>query len=256
MGFIPCGFESHLAQIFMLQQQREKIILTADDFGKSERANRRILELARAGKLDRVSVISDGNFAPEEIEELKRTGVKLDIHFELIWQKRRRNLLTDYTLRQMAVFFVNYFWGDWPVPEHPRSGTESVSREWKDQIEKFRKIFGRRPDGINSHEHTHYFPPYFKIALKLAKEFEIPVVRFGKLGILGKVNGVSLILRNLRRWNRKNFLNSKLESSDYFASLDWTGSTAELLKNLSGGKVEIACHPEREDEYRMIMTNF
>ena len=25
--------------------------------------------------------------------------------------------------------------------------------------EKFKEIFGKNPDGINSHEHVHFFPP-------------------------------------------------------------------------------------------------
>ncbi|MDD5489879.1 MAG: ChbG/HpnK family deacetylase, partial [Candidatus Moranbacteria bacterium] len=110
------------------KELRNGIILTADDFGKSETANRNILLLARAGKIDRISIMADGNFSEEEIENLLSTGVELDIHFELIWQKRRRNILRDNTFRQGIVFLVNYLWGDWPVPEHPRSGTASVKR--------------------------------------------------------------------------------------------------------------------------------
>ena len=81
------------------------MIFTADDFGKSELANRNILRLAEAGKLDRVSVMIDGGFSEREIEKLLAADVKLDIHFELIWQKRRRNLLKDNTLRQGNCFF-------------------------------------------------------------------------------------------------------------------------------------------------------
>jgi predicted glycoside hydrolase/deacetylase ChbG (UPF0249 family) len=140
---------------------RKNLIITADDFGKSAKANENILNLAKAGKLDRVSVMIDGEISDDEVNELLALNLKLDIHLELIWQKRRRNLLEDNTLRQGIVFLVNYLRGDWPVPENPRSGARSVRREWKAQIEKFRKIFGRTPDGISSHEHTHYFPVYF-----------------------------------------------------------------------------------------------
>jgi predicted glycoside hydrolase/deacetylase ChbG (UPF0249 family) len=241
----------------MLEKKiRENIILAADDFGKSEKANRNILELAKAGKLDRVSVMADGVFLPREIEELKNVGVKLDIHFELIWQKRRRNLLGDKALRQMAVFFLNYVWGDWHVPENPRSGKKSVSKEWGKQIEKFRKIFGRVPDGISSHEHTHFFPPYFGIAINLAEHFNIPLVRFGKKGFLGNGDAKQLILGVLRQVNCRNFFNSKLNSADYFSSLDWIGDVGCFLKNPLEGEVEIACHPERDGELEIIKNYF
>jgi len=235
---------------------RKNIILTADDFGKSEKANENILKLAKAGKLDRVSVMIDGDISSEEVRELIAADVKLDIHFELIWQKRRRNLLQDNTLRQGAVFLLNYLWGDWPVPEHPRSGASSVSREWNGQIEKFKKIFGRTPDGISSHEHTHFFPAYFRITVSLAKRHGILFVRFGIKGFLGEKNCVYLILSAMRQIDRRKFFNSKLTSSEYFSSLDWLIGIDKFLKNHSEEKIEIACHPERPEEFELIKKYF
>lgn len=231
---------------------RKNLIISADDFGKSETANRNILKLAEAGNLDRISVMVEGDISEKEIEKLCAANVKLDIHFELIWQKRRRNLLRDNTLRQGIVFLVNYLWGDWPVPAHPRSGAAEVKREWEGQIEKFRRIFGRTPDGISSHEHTHYFPAYFKIALELAKKYDIPFIRFGKKGLLGGQNSVRLILKITRWLNKKKFFRSKLSSSDYFAVLDWIKNFDEFLKNLPEGITEISCHPEREEEFELL----
>ena len=240
----------------MLEENRKKIILTADDFGKSEIANENILKLVKAGKLDRVSVMIDGDFSTREIEELSAANLKLDIHFELIWQKRRRNLLRDHTARQCIVFLVNYIWGDWPAPEHPRSGARAVNQEWNEQIEKFKKIFGRRPDGISSHEHVHYFPAYFTVALKLANQYEIPYIRFGENGFVGKRNSVYLILKKMRWLNKKKFFGSKISSSDYFVSIDWIENIEKFLKNLPEGKMEIACHPERNDEFEIIERYF
>ena len=231
------------------------MIISADDFGKSESANKNILRLAETGKLDRISVMIEGDFEEKDIEKIMAAGVKLDIHFELIWQKRRRNLLWDNTLRQGIVFLVNYLWGDWPVPAHPRSGVVSVSQEWKGQIEKFRRIFGRTPDGISSHEHVHYFPAYFSIALELADRYKIPFVRFGKKGFVGERNSVYLILKVMRWLNKKKFSHSKISSSDYFASLDWIGNIQDFLRKIPNGNVEIACHPERKEEYNFI-NNF
>lgn len=240
----------------MKNKHQNNLVLTADDFGKSEKANQNILKLAKLGKLNRISVMIDGDFSSKEIGELKIANVKLDIHFELIWQKRRRNLLRDHTLRQGIVFLVNYIWGDWPVPSNPSSSAKSVRQEWKSQIEKFKEIFGRIPDGISSHEHTHYFPAYFEIALNLARHFEIPFVRFGKKGFVGKRNSVNFLL-NIMRWlNKRKFLRSKISSSDFFVSLDWIGDVNDFSKNIPEGKTEIACHPEREEEFDFIDKYF
>lgn len=266
MGAIPCGFESHPGHDLMFQEKRQpkadppradkNLILTADDFGKNDLANRNILRLAKLGKLDRVSVMADGVFAPGEIEDLVATEVKIDIHFELIWQKRRRNLLSDKALRQVVVFFVNYIYGDWPVPENPRSGRRSVKKEWAQQIEKFREVFGRVPDGISSHEHSHYFPAYFGTAVDLARHFDIPFIRFGENGFLGKGNPKKMILGILRWIDSKKFFKSKLDSADYFTSLDWIDNLEKFSEDVPDGKTEIACHPEREEELELIEKYF
>jgi predicted glycoside hydrolase/deacetylase ChbG (UPF0249 family) len=242
--------------LFMFHEKRKNFIITADDFGKNELANRNILKLAKSGKLDRVSVMADGVFAPGEIEDLVATGVKIDVHFELVWQKRRRNLLSDKALRQVAVFFANFVWGDWPVPENPRSGRKSVKKEWARQIEKFREIFGRVPDGISSHEHTHYFPVYFSIALDLANHFDIPFIRFGKKGFSGKGSSKKMILGVLRQIDSRKFFKSKMDSADYFTSLDWIDGLEKFSGDIPEGKTEMACHPERKEEFELIEKYF
>jgi chitin disaccharide deacetylase len=231
----------------MFDETRKKIILAADDFGKSEKANRNILALAKVGKLDRVSVMVDGNFASGEIEELAKTDVALDIHFELSWQKKRREKLEDNTIRQGFVFLKNHF---------QSSQRKKIKNDWKAQIEKFYDLIGQYPDGINSHEYVHLFPSYFKIALGFAAEFDISFVRFAKLGLLGKNNLAKLVLKNLCRWDKEYFFASGLDSSDFFVSLDWLRDVGVFLKNIPDGKTEMACHPEREDEFELIDKYF
>jgi len=234
----------------MFHEKKQNIILTADDFGKSELANRNILALAKLGKLDRVSVMANGDFAPEEIEELVKTDVALDIHFELAWQKKRRIILKASAVKRGANFLVNYF----------RPGSEYAAKnvydEYETQIEKFRKLFGRLPVGINSHEYVHYFPSYFRVALRLAKKFDIPYIRFAAKGVLREKNIVGLTLMSLRWLDEKNFREAGLKSSDYFISLDWIENMNHFLKNIPEGKIEIACHPEREDEFELIDKYF
>jgi chitin disaccharide deacetylase len=227
----------------MFYKKNKNLILSADDFGKSEMANRNILRLAEAEKLDRVSVMADGNFNDEEISRIKKTGVKKDIHLELAWQKKRRDKIKDNTTRQGIIFLVNHFGS---------SRRKKIGEDWAIQIKKFHEIFGQYPDGINSHEYVHLFPAYFKIALDLGKKFNIPYIRFAKRDLLGGKNMARTILNNLRRWNKKNFSASRLESSDYFVSFDWMKNLDEHLKNFPEGKTEIACHPEREEEFDII----
>ena len=66
----------------------------------------------------------------------------------------------------------------------------------------------------------------------------------------------NLVLNNLRKWNKKYFLEAKLDSSDHFVSLDWIANFDKFFRHIPEGKIEIACHPEREEEFELIDKYF
>ena len=47
--------------------------------------------------------------------------------------------------------------------------------EWKAQIDKFIQLTGHKPTHLDSHHHVHLLPGNIDIALKLAKEYDIPL---------------------------------------------------------------------------------
>ena len=251
------------------------VIFSADDFGQSALANKNILRLVRAGKIQRVSVMAEGKFTKEEVKELLHSKVKLDVHLTLPlttgnwelaignWGQEKRNettnhpsyqpstinppspvtndqLLVTNTISRLFNFFRLYFSG------HIRSRKIIIS--WSSQIEKFQKIFGSWPDGLNSHENTHFFPPYFKIALKLCQKYKIRHLRFGSKGILTSQNLIGWILKVLNNINRKSFTSYQLlvTSYSFLTSSDWIKDKNKFLKNLPAGTVEIVLHPERK----------
>jgi predicted glycoside hydrolase/deacetylase ChbG (UPF0249 family) len=233
----------------MLSKKRQKLIITADDFGKSETANRNILRLAEAGKLDRVSVMSNGIFGPGEIERIKKTGVKLDIHLDLADVPRKERRLKKGVLGRGIIFLLKHI----ASPGHRK---EKVRKRWTSQIEKFRDIFGRRPDGMNSHQHIHLFGRYFFASLGLAGECGIPYFRFAKKDFLGTKTNIRRITRVIWKKDKEKFAKINFERPDYFVSLDWVENFDEFLKNLPDGVTEIACHPERKEEFDLINKYF
>ncbi|KKQ80371.1 MAG: hypothetical protein UT03_C0026G0009, partial [Candidatus Moranbacteria bacterium GW2011_GWD2_38_7] len=52
------------------ESHRERLLIAADDFGISSRANRNILYLVSLGKINRVGVMTRGIISPREIEQL------------------------------------------------------------------------------------------------------------------------------------------------------------------------------------------
>jgi predicted glycoside hydrolase/deacetylase ChbG (UPF0249 family) len=228
-------------------ETRCQISVSADDFGQSPKVNANILELLSLRKLQRVSVMIDGNFSPEEIRLLINSQAKLDLHLDLFsllagnqaWRK------TTGALNRLLVFFKDYFSG--------RISVLKVAKNWTQQLEKFHMTFGKYPDGLNSHEHIHFFSPYFKLTLALAKKFKITYLRFGKKDFVKITNVISFIIFCLKKINHQHFKDSGLISSDFLVSLDWLKENSwEKLNNLPGETIELIVHPEREAELFLI----
>ena len=47
--------------------------------------------------------------------------------------------------------------------------------EWKTQIDKFIQLTSKKPTHLDSHHHVHLLPGNIDIALKLAKEYDLPL---------------------------------------------------------------------------------
>lgn len=226
---------------------RKNIVVSADDFGLSARANRNILYLVSLGKIDRVAVMADGFITENEIRELVRSGVKLDIHLAL-----RPSFADGKDGRSIAARIFNFL-KDYLLGEYR---TDEVSRGWKRQIEKFHALFGKYPDGINSHEHVHFFPPFFKLAIRLQEEYPIPYLRFGNESVRTQKNKTGFVLALLRKMDLGRFRASSFASSDHLASLDWITDLEAFLDNLGSGSTEIVCHPHRAEEFVLLKKNF
>lgn len=222
-----------------------KTIVSADDFGKNSSTNKNILELLSLKKLHRISVMINGTFSAEEVRLLLDSSVKLDLHLNFF------NLLKSgphskeevSILGRLLAFSKNYLLGKIKV--------SAVKKDWTAQLEKFHAIFGKYPDGLNSHEHVHFFPPYFKVISNLAQKSKIAYVRFGKKDFLQADNFVSLVIFGLKKINRRHFLAAGLDSADFLISLDWL---KEEIKNLPAGEIELIIHPEITAELEFIKT--
>jgi predicted glycoside hydrolase/deacetylase ChbG (UPF0249 family) len=220
------------------------ISFSADDFGKSDLANKNILNLVRQGKIQRVSVMVNRKISKEEISKLLKSKVRQDIHLELPQGNK------EYTGAFIRSFL---FIGRLIIG---KNSAKQVANSWEHQVEKFISIFNQPPSGLNSHEHVHFFPPYFKIALRLCEKYKIEYIRFGEKGVILNGNSVSWILKILNQLNKKYFLSHKLriKSCDYLISLDWLKNLDSLLKpeNDYKNSIELVCHPEREEEYKIL----
>jgi len=224
---------------------REKFVVTADDYGIRQTAEP-ILRLVHEGKIDRVAVmihyVSSG-----QAKALQDTGIKIDLHLELIDILKSGDKIYDNVPKRSLNFAIRYGLG--------MVTKNKVRREWESQIKRFQEVFGRLPDGLDSHEHIHYFPSFLKVCVELAEEYDIPFVRFGKKGLLPHLhNSLSgKILNFFWKQTQSFFSETNRVTTDYVVSLDWFSDFNTFLKHLPEGTIELAVHPEREEDYRTIL---
>ena len=155
-----------------------------------------------------------------------------------------------------------------------------IEEEFRAQIERVinKRI---RLDHINSHIHIHMFPRIFKIVIKLAKEYNIPAVRFSNeklmFGIFKKYYPLIphnlkeifqhfndfkkiLFLKILANFNRKCLKKSGLHTADYFFGAFLMGQMrsrqyVKIFNIVGDGYTEIVCHPGYIDDEIIAMND-
>lgn len=219
-------------------------VISADDLGKSQKANENILTLAEEGKIERVAIAANGIFDSAELSRLRSiTTLKLDIHLNLA-KDFASETETKGIIKRTIPFALKYLSG--------KTSARQALTLWQDQIEAFKEKFNKLPDGVNSHEHIHFFPPYFKTVLELTDKYGIKYLRFGKQGVIQTQCRISQIIGINWKLNKNRFINSSLESSDFLIGLDWIADFESFTKNHPSGKIEIVTHPERDAEFALL----
>lgn len=227
---------------------RERFIITADDYGIRQTAEP-ILRLVHEGKVDRVAVLIH-YVSHDQAAALLASGAKIDLHLELIGVLKSGDKVRESALYRGVNFCMRYITGLLSVKQ--------VEREWRDQIRRFEELFGRLPDGLNSHEHLHFFPAFSRVFISLAKEYRVAYVRFSKRGML-MAEDFTLIGKVLATlWKRTQHLYQKMPfaTSDYLVSLDWLSDFDTFVAGLPPGRVELVVHLEREEDYRILLEHF
>ncbi len=234
----------------VLKNRRKDIIVSVDDFGIRQVAEA-ILPLAQKGKLDRVSVLVNYVASKEQAEALLATGVKIDLHMELIKLVKSGEKMEEGAIFRGLNFVIRYMLGF--IKEI------DVERSWTQQIERFHELFGRYPDGLNSHEHLHYFPKFFRIAVALGARYEIPFVRFARKSVVRRpFVVVSRVIDFFWKADNKHYSEQRRprDAADFFVSYDWLDDFDDFLLHLPHGTTEIVFHPERPAEAAVIEKYF
>ena len=220
----------------------KQLIVNADDFGFTRDVNRGIVEAHRKGILTSTTLMANGTEFEDAVNGSRENpGLDIGAHLVLIGGKS----LTP------------------PFPELPSTVKDlliAVSRkrirpydELRSQIEKILSV-GISISHLDTHKHTHLFPPVLDAVARLAEEFRIPWVRrpfdlpLSGAGVPLLVRLTNQSVRVVRAGFHRKLKSHGCRTTDHFAGFQVTGRlrTKELiavLRSLPEGSTEFMCHP-------------
>lgn len=134
------------------------LIVNADDFGLSPGVNRGVIECAEKGILTSASLMVRWPAAAEAAEYARKNpAISVGLHVDL----------GEWVCRN----------GEWELlykvvdTENAKAVAEEIHR----QLEEFKRLVGRNPSHLDSHQHIHRTEPSRSVMLKLAAEMNIPL---------------------------------------------------------------------------------
>ena len=188
--------------------EKKYLIVNADDFGLSYGVNRGIVEAYRLGIVTSTSLMVRWPGANDAAAfGRSHPNLGLGLHLDL------------------GEWF--YSDGEW-LPEYEVvdiTDADAVSKEVSRQIDTFRRLVGRDPTHIDSHQHVHLKEPVKTILIKWAEKVGVPLRHFNK---------------NVKYCG--DFYGQTTEGAP-LPEIISVLALIRVLKSLSPGCTEMACHP-------------
>ena len=135
-----------------------RLIVNADDFGRSRGINRGVLECHDRGIVTSASLMAVWPASAEAAEAARdRPRLSIGLHFDVgEWRCRGDEWETTY-LRV------------------PLDDEDALRTELERQLRVFRTLVGRDPTHLDSHQHVHRDEPVRSVLLELGRELGVPV---------------------------------------------------------------------------------
>jgi predicted glycoside hydrolase/deacetylase ChbG (UPF0249 family) len=250
------------------------LIVNADDFGAAKGTVEAISRLYESGVVTSTTALVNLPDWSRGADYLRRNP-KLGAGVHLVMNDGRP-VLPPGEIPSLVDREGRFYDGTPLLLRFGRLNLKQLEAEWRAQIEKFIRDSGRQPDHLDLHCHYPYvFPSWFRVSLKLAREYGGLPVRLpfddaldAKSASLSKQTGFPApYVRWMGRRYRRMTRNFGIRGTNYWESSFSLGvpddhRTPEyllaLLENLPEGSTELLCHPGvgidwRERDYEALM---
>jgi predicted glycoside hydrolase/deacetylase ChbG (UPF0249 family) len=196
------------------------LIVNADDFGQSPGVNRGIIEAHERGIVTSASLMVRWAAAAEAaVYGRDHPALSLGLHVDLgEWEYRQ---------------------GDWlPLYEVvPVEQGEAIKTEAAKQLAAFRRLAGKDPTHIDSHQHVHQREPARSVLADIARKLGVPLRHFSpRVHYCG------------------DFYGQTAEGHPFPHAITLVG-LREILEALPSGVTELGCHPGYANELDTMYRN-
>ncbi len=242
-------------------RRRDRLIITADDFGAAEEINEAVEAAHRFGILSSASLMVNGRAAPDAISRARALpGLHVGLHLTLteaepaLPSERIPDLVDERgRLRR----------------DLPRLGVAIACRpavrrqlraEITAQFEAYAQT-GLALDHVDVHQHFHLHPIVAREIISIGGPYGMGALRVPAepgwllLRLEGRASrGTAAFLRPFAEALRRQARRAELASADAVFGLRWSGAftprrMALLLANLPQGTIEIYAHPAIRDRF-------
>ena len=196
-----------------LNADKRYLIVNADDFGRSLGVNRGVIEAHAGGIVTSASLMVNWPAAAEAaVYAREHPDLALGLHFDLgEWVYREGAWLPAYEVV-------------------PTDDSTVVMEEAARQLATFRRLLGRDPTHLDSHQHVHLREPVRSVLIEIADELAVPLRHHHpRIRYCG------------------DFYGQTGEGQPLPEAIS-TDALIEIFAALPPGVTELACHPGLDDE--------
>lgn len=215
--------------------------ITADDWGMSPSVNRGILKLAQRGIITRVSIMADGLYVNDYLDELMAIeGIELGIHFNLTYDNYYNSPL-DLLLNMCSPF-------------KQKIKEQLIVKEIKRQYQVIKQL-GVNVSYADGHHHCHIFPGVVNIFTKFLNEENIRESRLPyNWSFIFSPKIILLVLSlSAKRKFEQCGINFRPFFYPNFSKIDSSDQLRDVLENKTG--YEIITHPSDLADFVLLSIN-
>ena len=203
-----------------------RLIINADDFGRTRGINYGIAEAMKNGVLSSTTIMMNMLYAEHAVKLAKKEGItSIGVHLTFI----EKSLSLGKTLVDENGIFKKY-------PELMKEADiEEIKTEMRIQIDKLISM-GIKPTHLDGHHHVHlYCLKMTEAVFTVAKEYDLPV-RVGKTGKTTRMGEEIIVPEWIKTIDlfEDGYYDDKVGAADFMA----------LVESAAGYEVvELMCHP-------------